>query len=312
MAGSVAKEVRYANSLWNGGYEEALSSALDVVSKLDGDELRGYRAWWYYLAGNAAYLAYEELGKTHMLQEAKRLYSNAASAVPALAWLKQLEASLIEGSPEDAIVKVELSEVLERMEQQFERIGKSTSKKLERKFKSIRDGLLSLDADEYENAQVILGELLGYISRNSNEDSAPDPWWVLSDKKGLVFEDYTATTGENPRVGKGKIIQAKGHVEWLREEHPGVEFSVVLCTTAETATIDSQRFQKGIYYLHVDNMRSFSERALNVLRKLWDAYSAPGDIAWRESTVNVLIQEKLVPDDVFEELTQTPLENLAD
>jgi hypothetical protein len=311
LAETVSNEVRYANALWNGNYEEALSSATDIVSQLSGDELRGYRAWWYYLAGNAAYLGAKELSKGHLLKEAKRLYSSAATAVPTLAWLKQLEADLSEGAPEDTTVKIELSEILERMEQQFERIGKSTSKKLERKFKLIRDGLLSKDADEYETSQVLLGELLGYISRNSAEDSAPDPWWVLNNKKGLVFEDYTATTGENPRVGKGKIIQAKGHLEWLTEEHPGVDFSVILCTTAQSATDDSKRFQKDIYYLHVDDMQSFGERALKVLRILWDAYSAPGDVAWRESAIDILSMEKLLPNDVFSELTKTPMESLS-
>lgn len=311
LAQTVRDEVRFANSLWNSDFEGALSCATDIITKLEGNELRGYRAWWYYLAGNAAYLAAEENNSKHLIPEAKRLYSNAASAVPALAWLKQLGADLNEGISESAIWEVEFSEILERMEQQFERIGKSTSKKLEQKFKLIRDGFLSDDADDYEASQVLLGELLGYISKNSSDSSAPDPWWILNEKSGLVFEDYTATTGENPRIGKNKIIQAKGHLEWLKAEHPDVEFTVILCTTAETATLDSERFQNGVYYLHVNEMTTFSERALQIIRKLWESFTESGDINWRTSAIKLLVDEKFTPNDVIKILTVMPLNKLA-
>lgn len=301
----VNDEIQYCNSLWNHDFSTALSKAKDVVGKLGGPELKGYRAWWYYLAGNAAFLESSSNNSAEHGLEAMRLYSKAASALPTLAWLKQLGADQLE--EEGAREERNFSEMLERLEQQFERLGTSTPKKLEQQFKLIRDGLVSGDSVQFENAQKILGGLLGYISRNSFADSAPDPWWVFDDSRGVVFEDYTETSTKDPRIGKNKVIQAKGHLDWLNHEHPDIQFSVIVCTTAETATADSSRFRENAYYVHVDTMIEFAEAALRVIRKLWDTYGQVNDASWRQGAIRVLVESEFTPDDVIKRLTSQPL-----
>ena len=69
---SVEHEVEYQNYLWAGRFNDAFSSAKDVLSKLSGgNELKGYRALWNYLAGSAALLASQE---NHTLLKAAKYH----------------------------------------------------------------------------------------------------------------------------------------------------------------------------------------------------------------------------------------------
>lgn len=310
LGSTVSDEIRYANSMWNADWDSAISSATNVASALNGEKARGYRAWWYYLAANAAYLNFESSKQVQWSNKASVLYSQAAGAVPSLAWLKQLALDdlTIEYPQDDP--QFELAEILERIESQFERLGKANSRKLEAKFKEISDGLTSINSSNFESAQVLLGSLLGYIAENSDENSAPDPWWVLLPGKGLVFEDYTEITSDNPRIGKGKIIQAKGHLDWLKVHRPGVQFSVIFCSSAEIITPDSLPFTGGIFYVSSSKMQNFSDKAIKVLRKLWDCYTGVAEISWRTSAYEILRSENLLPQDVLDFFSEVELSEL--
>ncbi|MDQ8737911.1 hypothetical protein [Paenibacillus sp. LHD-38] len=51
---AVIQELAYQEAIWSANYEKALEKATSVASLLDGDDLKGYRGFWYYLAGSAA------------------------------------------------------------------------------------------------------------------------------------------------------------------------------------------------------------------------------------------------------------------
>jgi hypothetical protein len=51
---AVADEVSYLYATWSHDYESALENARKVADTLGGDETKGYRGWWYYLAADAA------------------------------------------------------------------------------------------------------------------------------------------------------------------------------------------------------------------------------------------------------------------
>ncbi|MGB3511741.1 MAG: DEAD/DEAH box helicase, partial [Microcoleaceae cyanobacterium] len=46
---TVSYEVKYQYSIWHGNFEEAVANCQAVLSHLDGDNVRGYRAFWNYL-----------------------------------------------------------------------------------------------------------------------------------------------------------------------------------------------------------------------------------------------------------------------
>jgi hypothetical protein len=57
LKSAVVHELRYQYALWNGDYEKAVEECRFVLSSLSGDDVKGYRAFWYYLAGSAAWIA---------------------------------------------------------------------------------------------------------------------------------------------------------------------------------------------------------------------------------------------------------------
>ncbi len=306
----VAKEVEYLNSYWNSHFEEALAAAKDVLVELTNDKLRGYRAWWLYLAGNAAFMAAK--GNVAMREEAKRNYALAAQAAEALPWLKQLN-SLFQTSPyiEDESDSDGMSFVIERLERQLDKLGKSNSHRIERKFKAIRDGLRSVSSSEFEPAQVLLGKLLGFEADNSSDQGAPDPWWILNEQIGVVFEDYT-DLGKSAKIPKRKVLQAKGHPDTLQEKHPDIDFKPILCSGTDNIDNAALPHVDGVYYISVDQMRSFSEKALKVIREIWNSFPGPGDMNWRESAIQAYRENDLSPTAVLSFFTNSKLSDLID
>lgn len=66
----VADEVAYLHAMWNGDLETALERARKVADTLGGDESKGYRGWWYYLAADATMALHEATGD-YVVHEAK-------------------------------------------------------------------------------------------------------------------------------------------------------------------------------------------------------------------------------------------------
>lgn len=303
---SVVHEVRYLNFLWNCEYPKAVSAARDVLAALSGDALRGYRAWWYYLGGNAAHLA--ALGGLPAFQSvAAELFANASAAAQTLPWLNQLRI-VPQKDGRIADQDPDLSKMIERLELQFEKFGSNNSAKIEKASASIRNGLRAHDSDSFEAAQVQLGDLLGFHAENSNEDGAPDPWWVLGTDIGIVFEDYTET-GTNPQLSKKKVQQGKGHKDWLKYDYHDVEFSVIFCANLKSINGSSERFLDGMFYCSIEDFIAFSERCLAMVRSLWDSFPGVGDMLWRDEAITTIRQHQLTPKDILQLLTTTRLQD---
>ncbi|WP_051434240.1 DEAD/DEAH box helicase [Desulfonatronum lacustre] len=299
---SVVHEVKFNDALWAGDFDSALSSAKDVLANIaGGPELKGYSALWNYLAGSAAYQAKQT-------QVAQEHFSAAFSCANALPWLKQIQ-KLISNQSQEVPVEVIYGERIERIEGVLERFGKSGSAKIEKYFQAIREGLSSSESKPFEEAQVKLGRLLGFESGNTERSGDPDPWWIFG-RQGVVFEDYTAT-GDNPLVSKAKTLQAKAHPETLAEEHPGVVFSVVLCSTTDKLHYAANPHTENVYFISVEDFKKFAEDCLKTIRSLWDAFQAPGVIEWREFAANRIIEARLGTDDILSRFKSRKLSSLA-
>jgi hypothetical protein len=302
LGNSVVHEVKSQDALWSGDYERALSSAKDVLACLaGGHELKGYSALWNYLAGSAAYLSSQS-------QIAQSHFSDAFSCASTLPWLKQIK-KLVSTQMTEVAVDIIYGERIERMEGVLEKFGKSGSLKIDKYCHSIRDGLASSDSKLFEEAQVKLGRLLGFESGNTERSGDPDPWWVFG-RQGIVFEDYTAT-GDKPIVSKDKTLQAKAHPDTLAAEHPGVNFSVVLCSSSDKLHHAAEPHTGDVSYISAEDFKKFSEECMTTIRVLWDAFHSPGIIEWREFAARKIIDARLGNDDILTRLTSTKLSSLA-
>ena len=308
LAKTVANEVKYQNSMWNEHYEEALARANDVLAELGGDQLRGYRALWAYLAGNAAHLlsvdniSFANVARTH--------YAGAAGAANTLPWLKQLgrlSPSAKIGRPTNG-PSPSIGDSVEVFEAELASFGKSNSGRLEKHFAEIRSGLGAYGSKAFEEAQVKVGRLLGCFADNSDEQGAPDPWWVFGDA-GIVFEDYT-DTGANPVISKAKTLQASGHPNWLRGRFPHVSFSVVVCSRSSQLHTAATPHTGGLFYIEADKFLAFSEKVMMVVRSLWDTYPGEGDMIWRAEAVAEFDKNGLSRGKIVEYFTATKLASL--
>lgn len=68
----------------------------------------------------------------------------------------------------------------------------------------IREGLQ--DGDGFEQAQVLLGEHLGFSAGKRESDASPDPWWIVGDI-ALVFEDHANAQGDTAVIDATKARQ---------------------------------------------------------------------------------------------------------
>ena len=303
LASSVKYEVRYQDCLWNEDYSGALNASKDALSHLSGNDLRGYRALWLYLCGNASFMA----GSLSDLDVARESYRSAASAAERLPWLRGLTRFFPETHSSPVYDPI-ISEQVESMEFLFERFGKSNSRKIEKYFNEIRQGLNGKDADHFEAAQVSLGKLLGLFADNSSEQGGPDPWWFIGNT-GIVFEDYTDTE-KDAVIPKRKVLQANGHPNFLQEKLPGVTFAPVFCSRALSVDDAARPHLGSLCFIHAESLTQWAEKAMSVIRELWVNFPGTGNLDWRNYAATKISEEGISYTNIFSFLTSTKIQDI--
>ena len=81
-----------------------------------------------------------------------------------------------------------------------------TDREFSRREREILEGLASEAG--FEQAQVRLGEMLGFHAGKREVDASPDPWWVVDDMC-FVFEDHAGA--KNDVLDATKARQAFSH-----------------------------------------------------------------------------------------------------
>src|SRR5690606_28462044 len=118
-------ELAYQYAMWAGDYTQALEACRSVLAQVEGNELQAYRAFWYYLAGSAAYFA-ERKGHGDFEADARDYFARAARAAPSVRWLVDL--AMKKGGEKDGAsgaldVPTSLLLVIERLEEQLAQLG---------------------------------------------------------------------------------------------------------------------------------------------------------------------------------------------
>lgn len=310
---AVAHEVGYQYALWNEDFGTALEEARKVLAALEGpDELRGYRAFWMYLAGNAAWLMHRS-GVQGMDATARDYFGRAAKAAKGVSWLHELaRIGLFDEEAADTS-DAYLDSAIESLERQLELLGTVHDSKFERRVKEILDGLNQTSAGPFERAQVLLGLLLGYRADNSDDDSAPDPWWVLTDTEGIVFEDYTDCS-DGAVISTEKVRQSASHPDWLadRNEYANVQFAPIFLTPSQTLGAGARPVAVNCYYWEMGDFVAWAENAISVVRDVRRSFQSPGDLAWRAEAKEAYVRGGLNPAAILERARRTRLNTLSE
>ncbi|NEP88241.1 MAG: DEAD/DEAH box helicase family protein [Okeania sp. SIO2C2] len=277
---TVSNEVKYQYSIWHSNFEEAVANCQGVLSHLSGEDVRGYRAFWYYLAGSAAWMGAKN-GITSMESKARDDFKRAAKVAPEVTWFSRLSRLSLENdvSSQD---DTRLSKIIEGLEQRLIELGTVNDRKFEAEVKTILDNLnppmtdwqhlIEQEHDEqskklieqerdkqskkFEDGHEKLGKLLGYDSGNSTTNSAPDPWWIAGDDLCIVFEDQSGANTKTT-LGSVKVRQAASHPKWIRENKDiflsqSADVIPVMMTPCTKIEPDAKPYTEDVCYWNIE------------------------------------------------------------
>ncbi len=304
LRSAVAHEVAYQEAVWAGDYLGALESGRRVLTALTDSEVQPYRALWNYLAGSAAWLADGGDGGT-LAETARSYFASAASASFGVPWLHQL-ARFTASTAVDAesATSSRLATLIERLERELERLGTVHDRRFDRREREVLDGLTEKDATKFEAAQEALGRLLGYDAGNRESSAAPDPWWLVDEASGFVFEDHSNADATGA-IGAEKIRQAAGHPNWIRAELPvssNAQITAILVTPVTAVDRGAVPHLGHLQYWGIDDFREWAKEALATVRALRRTFPGPGDLAWRAEAIAQFQAKRLGPEGIMEQL----------
>ena len=307
------REVDYLYAMWDGNYARCSDIAQQVAAMLSGDDLKGLRGFWYYLAGSASHLAGERLNDSALGTKAGDLYARASACLPAIRWLRVLAAqSEAEGKEELAEDDFLLDANVERIEMFFEQHSFALPKNFERMAKEILDGLESQDSDAFEEGHRLLGEMLGFETGNSKGQAAPDPYWISDRVLCLVAEDKSDSKRDHVIPVK-HARQAASHESWIRTHvplDPDAEIHTVMITTQGKIDREVRTYANEVGWWHIDDFRKWAIGAISVLRELRSRYAGPGQETWRTAARRQLVKNALDPRAIVKTATQKLLRDV--
>jgi len=274
-------EIDYQINLWKGDFPSALSSAEKIIGGLSFPELKGYRAWWNYLAGSAAYLSAES-GDTKLLVKARQHYETAKKANTCTTWLSSL--SRIEEISDYISEEVSGMDQIERVEEILSSLGAVNERKYAAYEKSILEGIEN--EKTFEDAHKKVGELLGFNADKIESDGSPDPWWI-SGNICFVFEDHAGANSDTTLDVK-KARQASSHPNWMKEhveQSKQCDIIPVLITPVTKASEGAWPHLNNVYVWPIDNFREWVKNALGVIREIRKTFVEPGDLKWRTESL---------------------------
>ncbi|MEH1850239.1 MAG: hypothetical protein V7L11_00825 [Nostoc sp.] len=297
--------------------EKAVEECRSVLNSLSGDDVKGYRAFWYYLAGSAAWIAAKR-GVTYMEIVAHDFFKRAASTAETVSWLYQLSRLSIEEHEENQADQLRLTSVIEKLESQLSLYGNFNDQKFEAEVKTILDNLKRVkdtqeDSKAFENGHERLGRLLGYQAGNSNGDADPDPWWIADDDFCIVFEDHSTNNKVNS-LGATKVRQAASHPDWIKQNIPSLrresEIIPVVITPCTSITNGAKPHTQDLCYWNQQNFQTWAEKAITVVRDLKRSFPAEANLEWRKRAMQAYQDNGLDPASLAKNLRDHKLANL--
>ena len=302
----VEHEIKFQEHLWQSDYESALADAERVIAGLKASELRGYRALWYYLCGSAAWLASKQ-DTPALTSKARVHFGKAKEAATGISWLVRLARFRVEDSTDSDEKKDVLSMQLEYVEANLVKLRTVHDRQYTSREKEIFEGLVSTKKGVFENAQRLLGEMLGFDSGRQESDGSPDSWWIAG-KYCLVFEDH-AGAKPTSSVDVTKARQVASHPNWIKGNITiSLETKIlsVLVTPVSTAKHDAIPHLASVALWPLSEYQEWAKQALYTLREIRRTFVEPGDLVWRAEAADAFELNTIDGLSLFQKLEAQP------
>lgn len=204
------KEVKYARAIWEGDFSGAQEIAHEIVDHLSGEEWAGYRCWWLYLAARSARFSGSSSTEIDALRRAKAIGINSG-------WLDHLirsrEGDVKKGASSEESIS---SAVIERIWMALEELGWSGKRFLDYSEEMLRNLEMPKNVKAFHRGLAQLGRLLGAHSIVPNQQGDPDVVWRFADHIWICFEAKTEKKQDGQGLSKKDLLEARGHVDWVR------------------------------------------------------------------------------------------------
>lgn len=313
---SAMLEVELQYLLWKKCYEEAFDKINEIIDELNAPKLDGYKCYWEYMKGCIAYYYYrlDKCKNAGYKSKVIESFSNANKQYHTVKWLSNLKNRLDFGTVSELDNKENMG-FIQQIEQEIISTKKSV---LLKKIKEIQENLKSDDGNKFESGHEQLGKVLGYISVNPKEESAPDPYWIIDGECLIVSEDKIYKIDEKDKCVKkipaAHIHQTNSHETWIRKNEkrilPTAKVYTVLISNSRGIEESARVFANGIFYIHSDDFIKWACKALNVLTSCINCFVDEGDAEWRKIVWDKFRENKITPNDYLEMICSKKLKDI--
>lgn len=264
LAASARKEV----ACWNAVFVDDLARAVDLAqevtdSLIGGDELRPYRALWFYLAASWAWrLAVTDPERWRA--RAEELQREATGAARTLRWTP-----IFVTEPEQIQAETRAAESrASRAAAVVRRLG-IRGGRFETHLQETVDLLAVDDASSFEEGLRRLGELLGFEAVRPSGQADPDSAWRAGQDEWLLFEAKTEERADTP-VSAESVRQAITHAGWVASElgwEPPARQLTCVVSHKESVDTVAQPIAGDLLLVEPALLRDTLERAAAALRE---------------------------------------------
>ena len=266
LAAAADLEVECWRAVTHGDLHRAIDLAQLVTDRLIGsEELRPYRALWFYLAASwSAHLATDDPGV--WAARAKELRAEAEGAAARLRWRPRFVRA---GEVPPAAENEPLVERGARAAANLRRLG-IRGNRFERALADCEAKLGSDEASNFEEGLRVLGGLLGFEAVRPPGQAQPDSAWRDGERLWLVFEAKTEEDADQ-LVSVATVRQALTHRERIASDldWPEPERSVTTVVTPRTTVDPAAASIAGeLRMCSPEEVRAVGARALEALREV--------------------------------------------
>jgi hypothetical protein len=299
LAMSAKKEVRAWSLAWQGDYQGAAQISIEIAQVLANGELRGYRAFWLYLA--SGWRAME--GETEGLESAAALLARAHKAAPGSSFLSDrgLSDTEVVLSPVDSAASAAASRRPARTMG-----GAKWADEAER----LRRGLEERSAAGYEASLSALGLLLGANAYKPAGKGRADSVWLFGSDLWLTLEAKSEAWNDG-LVSMDDVRQTNTQMTSLAKDTNtavAAQKASILITPKRLADPDAADIADDhVFLVSVDDI---SELAGTVLEVWTEIRSQTHGLEKEEAervTGRLLHAAGVLPEMIYRRLTLTPV-----
>lgn len=309
---AVRFEVKYQYAVWREDYENALQYVEKIVGCLNNNELKGYRGFWNYIAGCISYKLFK-LGDALYEEKSVKYLRNASACSDSITWFNKLVK--IKKNENNSMNDNEdnyISYCIERIEEEIYTYGIKNNTRFEKAITNILS-LLNDSGVNFEQGQQKLGTLLGYISENSKDNAAPDPWWIVNENLCIVSEDKMYDTVDKAITVKD-VREALSHETWIRNNiktiNKDAKIITIFVTNSQSIEKSAVTFAGDLYYVNKEDFINWARHALDAIRRIRMNFIDTGNLLWRTESINKIKETETSPRDYIDFITSKKLKDI--